>query len=93
MDRRRRIESCDHFSVFRTSVENVLSRFHFLLFLMLGNMKSFWKLGRANDSQILAIKPNYRNQQGQIIGCSLVETNKLRLEPGLKKLKQKRFRV
>ena len=41
-------------------------------------MKSFWKLERTNESQILAVKANNRNQQDQILGCSLVETNKLR---------------
>ena len=87
-DGQRRVESCDQLSVFKTSVENVLSWLEFLLVLMFGIMKSFWKFGRSNDSQILAGKQNNRNQQDQILGCSLVETNKLRQEPGFKKLNQ-----
>ena len=51
-------------------------------------MKSFWKFEGSNDSQILAEKQINRNQQDQILGCSLVETNKLRQEPGFKKLNQ-----
>ena len=87
-DRQGRVESCDKLSVFRTSVENVLSWLEFLLVLMFGIMKSFWKFERSNDSQILAGKQNNRNQQDQILGCSLVETNKLRQETGFKKLNQ-----
>ena len=87
-DGQKRVESCDHLSVFRTSVENVLSWLEFLLVLMFGIMKSFWKFERSNDSQILAEKQNNRDQQDQILGCSLVETNKLRQEPGFKKLNQ-----
>ena len=51
-------------------------------------MKSFWKLERTNDSQILAVKQNNRNQQDQILAFSLVEENELRHEPGLMKLNQ-----
>ena len=80
--------SCDHVSVFMTSLGNELRVLEFWLVLMFGIMKSFCKLERANDSQILAIKLNKRNQQDQIIGHSLVETDELRLEPGLKQLKQ-----
>ena len=87
-DGQRRVESCDKLSVFRTSVENVLSWLEFLLVLMFGVMKSFWKFERSNDLQILAEKQNNRNRQDQIFGCSLVETNKLRQEPGFKKLDQ-----
>ena len=65
-----------------------MSWLEFLLVLMLGIMKRFWKLERGNDSQTLVVKPKNRNQQDQILGCSLVETNELRQEPGLKKLKQ-----
>ena len=43
---------------------------------------------KSNDSQIIAVKPNNQNQQDQILGCSLVETNELRQETGLTKLKQ-----
>ena len=85
-DRRWRVESCDHLSVLRTSIENILSWLEFFFFLMLGIVKSFWKLERNNDSQILALKPNNRNQQDHVLGCSLIETNELRQEPGLKKL-------
>ena len=88
MDRPRRVESCDNLSVFRTSVGNVLTWLEFLLFLMLGIKKSFWKLERGNDSKILAVKPFTRNQRDQILGCSSVETNEWRQEPGLEKLKQ-----
>ena len=87
-DGQRRVESCNKLSVFRTSVENVLSWLEFLLVLMFGIMKSFWKFERSNYSQILAEKQNNRDQQDQIIRCSLVETNKLRQEPGFKKLNQ-----
>ena len=55
-DGQRRVESCDKLSVFRISVENVLSWLEFLLVLMFGIMKSFWKFERSNDSQILAEK-------------------------------------
>ena len=55
---------------------------------MFGITKSFWKFERSNDSQILPKKQNNLNQQDQILGCSLVETNKLRQEPGFKKLNQ-----
>ena len=51
-------------------------------------MKSFWSVKRANDSPILAVKTNNRNQQDQILGCLLIEKNELRYEPGLKKPKQ-----
>ena len=87
-DRQRRMESCDNLSVFRTSVENILSWLEFLLVLMFGTMKSFWKFERSNDSQILAEKQNNRDQQEQILGFSLVKPNKLRQEPGFKKLNQ-----
>ena len=87
-DGQRLVKSCDNLSVFRTSVENLLSWLEFLLVLMFGIMKSFWKFERSNDSQILAEKQNHRNQQDQILGCLLVETNKLRQEPGFKKLNQ-----
>ena len=82
------MESCDKLLVFRTSVENVLSWLEFLLVLMFGTMKSFWEFERSNDSQILAEKQNNRDQQDQVLGFSLVETNKLRQEPGFKKLNQ-----
>ena len=55
---------------------------------MLGIRKNFWKLDRANISQILAVKPNSRNEQDNTSGCSLVETNELRQEQDLKRLKQ-----
>ena len=87
-DRQKRVESCDKLSVFRTSVENVLSWLEFLLVLMFGIMKSFWKFEKSNDSQILAEKQKNRDQQEQILGCPLVETDKLRQEPGFKKLNQ-----
>ena len=88
MDGQTRVESCDKLSVFRTSDENVLSWLEFLLVLMFGIKKSFWKFERSNDSQILAEKQNNRDQQEQILGFSLVETNKLRQEPGFTKLNQ-----
>ena len=55
-DRQRRVESCDKLSVFRRLVGNVLSWLEFLLVLMFGIIKSFWKFERSNDSQILAEK-------------------------------------
>ena len=55
---------------------------------MFGIMKIFWKFEGSNDSQILAEKQNNRDQQDQILGCSLVETNRLRQKPGFKKLNQ-----
>ena len=63
--RRRLVDSRDHLSVFRTwkLVGNVLSWLEFLLVLVLGIMKKFVKLERANDSQIIAVKPKNRNQQ------------------------------
>ena len=87
-DRPRGVEPCDHLSVFRTLVGSILSWLEFLLVLIIGIMKSFWKLERANDSKILAVKPNNRNKQDQILGCSLIETNELGQKPSLKKLKQ-----
>ena len=87
-DGQRHVESCDKLSVFRTSAENGLSWLEFLLVLMFGIMKSFWKFERSNDSEILAEKQNNQNQQDQILGCSLVDTNELRQEPGFKKLNQ-----
>ena len=81
-------QSCDHVSVFMTSVGNELRVLEFWLVLMFGIMKSFCNLERANDSQILAVKPNKRNQQDQIIGYSLVGRYELRLEPGSKQLKK-----
>ena len=87
-EKQRRVESCDHLSVFGTLVESVLSWLEFLLVLMLGIKRKFWKLEKTNDSQILAVKPNNQNQQDQVLGCSLVETYELRQETGLMKLKQ-----
>ena len=88
MDRRRRVEPSDQLSVFRTSIGNVLSWLEFLIVLILCTIKSFWKLEKTNESRTLAVKPNNWNQQDQILGCSLVETNKLRQKKGLKKLKK-----
>ena len=62
-DRRKCVEYCDPFSVFKTSVRNFLSWLEFLFFLILGIMTSFSKLERAKDSQNLTVKPIYRNQQ------------------------------
>ena len=69
-DRQWRVESCDFLSVFGTLVGYVFAWLDFLLFLMLAIMKKFWKLDRANISQILAVKPNSRNEQDNTSGCS-----------------------
>ena len=79
-NRRRGVESCNQLSVFRTTVNDVLSWLEFLFVLMLGIMKSSRRLEISNDSKILAVKPNNRKQEDQIFGCFLVETNKLRQE-------------
>ena len=41
------VESCDKLSASKTSVGNILSWLEFLLVLMFGIMKSFWKFGKS----------------------------------------------
>ena len=90
-DRRWRVESCDHLSVLRTSIEKCLSWLEFFLFLMLGIVKSFWKLERANDS----LKPNNRNQQTpsyrMFLGRNKRVVTRTRFEEALASVEELRF--